>query len=37
MQTETLKLASIFESATLKNDKMKCRYVLVMLNLRAKD
>jgi hypothetical protein len=28
---------SSFEQATLKNDKDRCRYVLVVLNLRIKD
>lgn len=28
---------TMFESATLKNDKDKCRYILAILNLRVKD
>lgn len=27
----------MFESATLKNDKDRCRYILAILNLRVKD
>jgi hypothetical protein len=35
--TDTTKLASVFEAATLKNDRIKCRYILAILNLRVKD
>lgn len=37
LQAETPKLASAFEAATLKNDKQKCKYILILLNLRIKD
>lgn len=37
LQADTQKLMAVFETATLKNDKDKCKYVLVVLNLRAKD
>ena len=37
LQAETPKLASVFEAATLKNDKQKCKYILILLNLRIKD
>lgn len=37
LQTDTSKLMTVFEGATLKNDKDRCKYVLVILNLRVKD
>lgn len=37
IQSETSKLMTMFESATLKNDKDRCRYILAILNLRVKD
>lgn len=37
MRSETSKLIGAFETATLKNDKNQCRYLIVLLNLRVKD
>ena len=37
IKSQTLWLISQFEEASLKDDKEKCKYVLVILNLRVKD